>query len=74
MLRRNFIKSTALAGVAGMSGAYSTAMPTGRLTPKKITIQSVDSNFEREPLIDPPFWIQGDLSERILGFCGSLRK
>ena len=53
MLRRNFIKSTALAGVAGMSGAYSMAMPTGRINPKKITIQSVDSNFEREPLIRP---------------------
>ncbi|MCK5464924.1 MAG: twin-arginine translocation signal domain-containing protein, partial [Bacteroidales bacterium] len=53
MLRRNFIKTSALAGVAGISGAYSQAMPTSRITPQKITIQTVNSNFEREPLIRP---------------------
>ena len=55
-----------------MSGAYSMAMPAGRINPKKITIQSVDSNFEREPLIRPfgfkgiyqkEFWVSAGLLE-----------
>ena len=76
MLRRNFIKTSALAGVAGISGAYSHAMPTSRINPKKITIQSVDSNFEREPLIRPfgfkgiyqkEFWVSAGLIESDAG-------
>ncbi|KPL17461.1 MAG: L-alanine-DL-glutamate epimerase [Bacteroides sp. SM23_62] len=51
MLRRDFVKTSALAGIAGMSGTYSQAMSTGRKNIKKITVQSVDSDFEREPLI-----------------------
>ena len=58
--------------MAGISGAYSQARPTGRVSPKKITIQSVDSNFEREPLIRPfgfkgiyqkEFWVSAGLIE-----------
>ncbi len=56
--------------MAGMSGAYSQAMPAGRINPAKITIKSVDSNFEREPLIRPfgfkgiyqkEFWVSAGL-------------
>ena len=59
-----------------MSGAYSMAMPTGRINPKKITIQSVDSNFEREPLVRPfgfkgiyqkEFWVSAGLLESNTG-------
>jgi hypothetical protein len=53
MLRRNFIKTSALAGISGFSGVYSRAMSAVRMNPKRITIQSVDSDFEREPLIRP---------------------
>jgi len=73
MLRRNFIKTTAMAGIAGVSGAYSQARPTVRLGPQKeITIRSVDSNFEREPLVRPfgfkgiyqkEFWVSAGLIE-----------
>ena len=55
-----------------MSGTYSRAMPAGPITPKKITIKSVDSDFEREPLIRPfgfkgiyqkEFWVSAGLLE-----------
>jgi len=49
--RRNFIKASALAGAAGFSGVYSKA--TSSENSKTIAIQSVNSNFEREPLIRP---------------------
>lgn len=76
MLRRDFIKTSALAGMAGMSGAYAQAMPTDRIRPKQITIQSVDSNFEREPLVRPfgfkgiyqkEFWVSAGLLESDAG-------
>jgi L-alanine-DL-glutamate epimerase-like enolase superfamily enzyme len=51
--RRNFIKTSVLAGAAGLSGVYSPGLLPERESPKKITIQSVNSNFEREPLIRP---------------------
>lgn len=51
--RRDFIKTSALAGAAGLSGIYSPGLFAERGSPKKITIQSVNSNFEREPLIRP---------------------
>ena len=53
MLRRNFIKTSAMAGIAGISRAYSQAIPISNKMSKKLSIQSVDSNFEREPLIRP---------------------
>lgn len=76
MLRRDFIRTSAMAGMAGMSGAYSQAMPTGRRIPKKITIRSVDSDFEREPLIRPfgfkgiyqkEFWVSAGMIESDAG-------
>ena len=53
MLRRNFIKTSAMAGMAGISGAYSQAIPISKKMSKKLSIQSVGSNFEREPLVRP---------------------
>lgn len=51
--RRNFIKTTAIAGAATFSGIASHTS-AGRInTSKNITIQSIGSNFEREPLIRP---------------------
>jgi len=65
-----------MAGMAGISGAHSMAIPTSPINPKKITIQSVDSNFEREPLIRPfgfkgiyqkEFWVSAGLIESDTG-------
>jgi hypothetical protein len=53
MRRREFIKSSSLAGMAGMTGAGFVAVPHGRKYLEKIAIHSVDSDFEREPLIRP---------------------
>jgi L-alanine-DL-glutamate epimerase-like enolase superfamily enzyme len=53
MTRRNFIKTSTLAGAAGFSGIYPHELLSGTQSLKKITIQSVNSNFEREPLIRP---------------------
>ena len=52
--RRNFIKTSAIAGAATFSGitAYSTLNGCENSF-KNITIQLVGSNFEREPLIRP---------------------
>jgi len=51
--RRNFIKTTAFAGAAALSGIVSSSLPGRNSSFKNITIQSVNSNFEREPLIRP---------------------
>lgn len=51
--RRNFIKTTAFAGAATFSGIASCSLPGRKNSFKNITIQSVGSNFEREPLIRP---------------------
>lgn len=49
--RRNFINTTALSGFATFSGIAASPVRPDFI--KKITIQSVGSNFEREPLIRP---------------------
>ena len=51
--RRNFIKTTAFAGAATFSGIASCSLPVRKNSYKNIIIQSVGSNFEREPLIRP---------------------
>ena len=51
--RRNFIKTTAIAGAATLSGIASCSLPGRKTSFKNITIQSVGSHFEREPLIRP---------------------
>ncbi len=72
MRRRDFIKTSALAGVSGLHGIYTQAIPAGQAKQKKVTIRSVDSNFEREPLIRPfgfkgiyqnEFWVSAALME-----------
>lgn len=51
--RRDFIKTTGIAGAATLAGVeMSVAAQTGN-SPKPITISDVGSNFEREPLIRP---------------------
>ena len=59
--RRHFIKASALAGAAGFSGVYSKAKGTENST--TIAIKSVNSNFEREPLIRPFGFKGGYLTE-----------
>jgi len=51
--RRNFIKTTAIAGAATYSGIAACSFAGGKKSMKNITIQSVNANFEREPLIRP---------------------
>lgn len=51
--RRNFIKTTAFTGAVTFSGIATGALPGRISSSKNITIQSVGSNFEREPLIRP---------------------
>jgi L-alanine-DL-glutamate epimerase-like enolase superfamily enzyme len=51
--RRNFLKSSALAGAAGFSGIFPLSLLPNRTKLKKITVQEVNSNFEREPLLQP---------------------
>jgi len=51
--RREFIRTSAIAGAAGLSGFATIPISSGCSSPKLITIQTVGSNFEREPLIRP---------------------
>jgi len=51
--RRNFIKTTAIAGAAAFTGIASCSLPGRKNSFKNITIQSVGLKFEKEPLIRP---------------------
>jgi hypothetical protein len=51
--RRDFIRTSALAGAASFTAGGTFMLPTKKHVPNKITIQTVNSNFEREPLIRP---------------------
>jgi L-alanine-DL-glutamate epimerase-like enolase superfamily enzyme len=51
--RRKFIRASALAGTAGLSGLLPQVISLNPENSRKITIQTVNSNFEREPLIRP---------------------
>jgi L-alanine-DL-glutamate epimerase-like enolase superfamily enzyme len=51
--RREFIKTTGVAGAATLSGFDAFSMPAFSSENKLITISDVNSNFEREPLIRP---------------------
>jgi hypothetical protein len=60
--RRNFIKTSAIAGGAvSLSGPYSNILSSGEIPSKKITIESVNSTFELEPLLRP-FGFKGGYS------------
>jgi L-alanine-DL-glutamate epimerase-like enolase superfamily enzyme len=61
--RRNFIKTTAFAGAAALSGIASCSLPVKKNLYKNISIQSVGSNFEREPLIRPLGFKGGYMTE-----------
>ncbi len=51
--RRNFIKTTAIAGAATISGIASCSVPGRKKSFKNITIKSVGLKSEKEPLIRP---------------------
>jgi hypothetical protein len=51
--RRNFLKTTGVAGVGTIAGFQSMGEKVFSKSTKKITITGVNSNFEREPLIRP---------------------
>ncbi|MCX6327479.1 MAG: twin-arginine translocation signal domain-containing protein [Bacteroidia bacterium] len=51
--RREFLRTTGVAGVATLAGAHLIGSSAVNETKKKITITEVSSNFEREPLIRP---------------------
>lgn len=59
--RRDFIKTSALAGAAGLTGTFSGTLSSCTREPKKITIQATDANFEQEPLLRP-FGFKGGYS------------
>jgi L-alanine-DL-glutamate epimerase-like enolase superfamily enzyme len=64
--RREFLKTAGLSAGLAVSGMSSvnTILNTGcSMKPKEITIDSVDSNFEREPLIRPFGFKGGYMSE-----------
>jgi hypothetical protein len=62
--RRSFIKTSTMAGAASLFAGCSNAMPSKPAELKKITIQSVNANFEREPLIRP-FGFKGGYTNEI---------
>ncbi len=62
--RRDFIKTSTMAGAAGLVAGYPLAEPAKQADVKKITIRSVNSNFEREPLIRP-FGFKGGYTNEI---------
>ncbi len=70
--RRNFVKTSAIAGLATLSGGLSPILPACSNHSKKITIKSSASRYEREPLIRPfgfkgiyqkEFWVAAALIE-----------
>ena len=61
--RRSFIKTSSMAGAATLLTGCSQGTPAGA-TSKKITIESVNSNFGRYPLLRP-FGFKGGYSNEI---------
>ncbi len=70
--RRNFIKTAAVAGAATFTGIASCSLPGRKKSLKNITIQSVGSDFEREPLIRP-FGFKGGYMTEIWQTANFLR-
>ncbi len=62
--RRDFIKTSAVAGAATLVTGCAPGTSTGQPGPANIKIESVNSNFEREPLIRP-FGFKGGYSNEI---------
>jgi L-alanine-DL-glutamate epimerase-like enolase superfamily enzyme len=74
--RRNFIKTSTIAGAAGLSGAVFHILPSCGDASGKITIESTAADFEREPLIRPfgfkgiyqnEFWVAAAMIESSSG-------
>jgi len=70
--RRNFVKTSAIAGVATLSGGLLQVLPSCSKKSGLITIKSFASRYEREPLIRPfgfkgiyqnEFWVAAALIE-----------
>ncbi len=70
--RRKFIKSSAFAGTATLAGGMFQVLPSCQANPGRITIKSIGSRYEREPLVRPfgfkgiyqnEFWIAAALIE-----------
>ena len=70
--RRNFIKASAIAGTATLTGGLLQALPSDLSNSGRITIKSGSSRFERESLIRPfgfkgiyqnEFWVAAALIE-----------
>jgi len=51
--RRDFIKTTGVAGTAALTGIPAMSATLSKSPTKPVTIAEVNSNFEREPLIRP---------------------
>lgn len=62
--RRDFIKTSTLAGAASLVAGCSQSGLSKQAEMKKITIKAVNSNFEREPLIRP-FGFKGGYTNEI---------
>src|SRR5512133_926778 len=61
--RRTFIKTSSMAGAATLLTGCSQGTPASAVS-KKITFETVNSNFERDPLIRP-FGFKGGYSNEI---------
>jgi hypothetical protein len=62
--RRDFIKTSTMAGAATLVAGCAQGVSAKQTGPKSITIESVNSNFEREPLLRP-FGFKGGYSNEI---------
>lgn len=62
--RRDFIKTSTMAGAAGFATVNPLTIHLKPAQAKEITIQSVNSNFEREPLLRP-FGFKGGYTHEI---------
>jgi L-alanine-DL-glutamate epimerase-like enolase superfamily enzyme len=74
--RRNFVKTSACAGAAVITGGLSQLLPSCSGSPRRITIKSGSSRYEREPLVRPfgfkgiyqnEFWVTAALIESKTG-------
>jgi L-alanine-DL-glutamate epimerase-like enolase superfamily enzyme len=70
--RRDFIKTSSIAGTAALTGSVAQLLPGCTESTKKIEIRSVGTRYEREPLVRPfgfkgvylnEFWVTGALIE-----------
>lgn len=74
--RRNFLRTSAIAGAATLSGGLMQVLPGCSTVPKKITIKDAAVKYEREPLIRPfgfkgiyqnEFWVAAAMIESASG-------